>query len=122
MPQPTHEFDSLNQWASLPDAEIEKLVSDETIDVLQRVVELLSDESQPSNLVVDRGNFVVTVRKMRALYMEGSRLLGDAILEASDWMDKQEPAKAREAYERFLATCKLKFYRRIATNQLRNIP
>ena len=117
----SHEFDLLNQWASLPDDEIEKLITTEAITTLQRVVELLGDESKPK-AVINRGNFVATVRAMRKLYADGSRLLGDAILEASNWMDKQEPVKAKETYERLLSSCVSKFYRDIARNQLWKIP
>jgi hypothetical protein len=117
----SHEFDLLNQWASLPDDEVEKLITTEAIATLQRVIELLSDESKPK-AIVDRGNFVLTVREMRKLYSVGSRLLGEAILEASGWMDKQEPIKAKESYERFLSSCVSKFYRDIARHQLQKIP
>jgi hypothetical protein len=117
----SHEFDLLNQWASLPDDEVEKLITTEAITTLQQAVELLSDESK-SKVIVNRGNFIATVREMRKLYAVGSRLLGQAILEASDWMDKQEPIKARQTYERFLSSCVSKFYRDIARNQLRKIP
>jgi len=117
-----HEFDSLNLWASWSDAEIENIISDDTIVVLQRAVQHLSDEVQSSRIIVNRDNFVSTVREMRKLYADGSRLLGQAILEASDWLDKQEPAKAKEVYEHFLSLCASKFYRDIARNQLKKIP
>lgn len=116
----SHELDLLNQWASLPDDEIEKLITAEAIATLQRVVELLGESKL--KVVVNRGSFVATVREMRKLYADGSRLLGDAILEASDWMDKQEPVKAKETYERLLSSCVSEFYRDIARNQLRKIP
>ncbi len=119
MKQP-HEFDLLNQWASLSDDEVEKLVTREATAMLQQIVELLSDESKPKT-IVDRENFVSTIREMRKLYSDGSRLLGEAILEASDWMDKKEPAKAKETYHRFLSLCVSKFYKDIAKNQLQKI-
>jgi hypothetical protein len=121
MSQPEHEFDLLNRWASLSDAQIANIVSEDTIRVLQRVADLLGDESEPGRPTVSPENFISTVRSMRERYAEGSRLLGNAILEASDWIDRNEPSKAREAYERFLSNCKLKFYRKIAANQLRKI-
>ena len=116
-----HEFDILNKWALLSDTEIEKIISDDTIALLQRVVALLSNEAQNNEIVVRRENFVSTVRYMRKLYEDGSRLLVQAILEASDWLDKQQPAKAKETYERFLASCVSKFYRDIARNQIGKI-
>jgi hypothetical protein len=115
------DFDLLKQWASWDDDEIKKVVSDDTIETLQRVVRLLADESIADSRVVTRDNFVATVREMRELYREGSWQLGEAIIEASDLADNRELAKAREVYERFLASCGSKFYRDIARNRLKKL-
>jgi hypothetical protein len=117
-----HEFDFLIHWASLNDTELEKIVCDNSIAVLQRAADLLRNEFRPVQIVVDRTNFVSTVRDLRRVYANGSNLLGDAILEASDWLDKGQPDKAKEVYQRFLSMCASKFYRDIAKSQLQNIP
>lgn len=117
-----HDFDLLDEWALRSDADIEKIISDDSIAALQRIVHLLGDEAQSSKIVVIRDNFVPLVREMRTLKHDGSRALGDAILEASDLLDQHEPAKAREVYERFLSSCSSKFYRDIARNRLKSIP
>lgn len=122
MPAQDHEFDVLNRLANLPDAELQKAITEEAISVLQRVATLLGDENQKNMTVVNRNNFVPVVREMRRLYEIGSLRLGDAILEASDWLDKNQPAKAKEAYERFLSSCTSKFYRDIAKSQMEKLP
>ena len=95
----SNNFDSLKLWAKWEDAEIEEIVSDETIAILQKAVYLLADESVADSKVVTSDNFVSTVREMRALYRRGSRQLGEAINEASDFLDNQEAEKAKEVYE-----------------------
>ena len=89
----SHDFDYLNNWASLSDADIEKIFSKETATTLQRVVELLGNETQ-TRKVVKKENFVKTVHEMRKLYEEGSRALGEAILEASDWEESLKGVKS----------------------------
>ncbi len=121
MPAQDHEFDTLNRWATLPDAELQKAITDDAISVLQRIIALLGDENK-RNMTVNRNNFVSVVREMRKLYETGSLGLGDAILEASDWLDKNQPAKAKETYERFLSLCTSKFYRDIARSQMEELP
>lgn len=118
MPAQDHEFDALNRWAHLSDAELEKIISDDAISILQRVVLLLGDEDQQNKLVVNRSNFGSIVHEMRSLYVIGSRHLGEAILEASDWLNKKHPVKAKEVYERFLSICPSKFYGDIARHQI----
>jgi hypothetical protein len=115
------DFDLLKQWASWDDDEIEKIISDNTIATLQRIVRLLADESIADSRVVTRDNFVATVREMRELYREGSWQLGEAIIEASDLADNREFTKAKEVYERFFASCGSKFYRDIARNRLKKL-
>jgi len=117
----SHEFDVLNEWALLSDDELKGVVSDDSIAFLQGVVSLLSDEKKGNEISVSRNNFVSTVREMRRRYQTGSRLLGQAILEASDWLDKQQRGKAKEVYERFLLSCSSRFYREIAENQLKKL-
>ena len=118
----THDFDVLDEWASWSDDDIEKIISDKTIAALQRMVEVLGDETKDSNVVVTKGNFVPMVRELRKLKHEGARALGEAILEASDWLDKQQPARAKMVYENFLSSCTAKFYRDIGRDQLIKIP
>lgn len=122
MPDRDHDFDVLDRWAILPDAELEKAITNDAIRTLQRVVSLLGDENQNKKQVVSRDNFISVVREMRMLKKTGSRRLGEAILEASDWLDKNQPAKAKEAYERFLSSCTSKFYRDIAKTQMGKLP
>lgn len=115
-----HDFDWLDLWASLPNTGPEKVVSDDTIAVLERVAQLLLGDETPSKVAVTQENFASIVRDMRKLKHEGARALGEAILEASDWLDKQQLAESRAVYEHFLSRCGSKFYTDIARNQLRN--
>ena len=117
----THDFDLLNRWATLPDSEMEKAISKDSLAVMQRVVHLLADESESEKIVVDNDTFVRLVREMRELYETGSRSLGESILQASEYVDNQEIEKAKEVYHRFLSSCASKFYRDIAKSQLKKL-
>lgn len=118
----THDFDSLNLWATWADSEIDKIISKESITIMQRVVRLLADESESKKIVVNSETFVPLVREMRELYKVGSRSLGETILEASEYVDNQEVEKAKEVYERFLSSCVSKFYKDIVIYQLSKLP
>jgi len=103
------------------DDELAKLIDADTIAVMQRVMVLLGADARCSGFPVDRADFVSTVREMDRLCSEGSRSLGEAIAEASEWGDKHDQQRARAVYERFLAGCRTKFHREIARYQLRKL-
>jgi hypothetical protein len=118
MPQ-GHDFDRLRAWAALPDDQLEKLIDADTIAVMQRVMALIGGVGRV--LPVDPADFVSTVRELDRLYREGSRSLGEAIVEASEWGDRHDQARARAVYERFLAGCRSNFHCEIARYQLRKL-
>ncbi|TAL32240.1 MAG: hypothetical protein EPN97_10045 [Alphaproteobacteria bacterium] len=119
MRKESHIFDLLKHWASLSDPEIKHLASAENISVLEEIVDLLGDPLVQYNIHDD--NFVKVVRDMRNLYTVGSRALGAAIIEASDWVDKGQTGKAIDIYKGFLESCASKFYRKIAQSQLNKL-
>ena len=114
-----HDFDRLRAWVALPDEQFEKLIDADSIALMRRVMVLLGAEAQ--GLPVDRADFVATLRDLDRVYREGSRSLGEAMVEASEWGDKHDQARARAVYERFLAGCRSKFHREIARYQLRKL-
>jgi hypothetical protein len=116
-----NDFDRLHVWAKLPDGELEKLIDAESIATMQRVMVLLGADAHCSGFPVDRADFCATVREMDRLCREGSRSLGAAMIEASEWDDKHDAERARAVYERFLAGCRSKFHREIARYQLRKL-
>jgi hypothetical protein len=122
MPKKTHEFDELRLWDSWKDSDIEKVISDETIATMQRIVNLLDDETKTEKTKVTRYNFILLVREMHELCKNGSRGLGEAIIKASEYEDKKEFEKAKKVYEDFLSSCKSKFYRDIARGQIKKLP
>jgi len=113
-----YDFSLLEFWDSWLDPEIEKIISDETIEVVQRLVFQLADEPEAVKTVVDRSNFVPLVREMSKLDTVGNRSLTDAILEAGKLANNDETDKAKEVIKRFLASCRSRFYRNIAKNYL----
>lgn len=115
----TNTFDYVNLWDSWEDSKIEKIISDETIAILQEAVDLLDDETKNEKTIITRDTFVILVREMRKLYRNGSRNLGDAIIKASEFADNGEYEKAIKTYEDFLSSCKSKFYRDIAKGYIR---
>jgi len=119
--QKTHVFDFLNEWMLYSDEEINKIISEETIATLQCASNLLTDELSDSAVIVTQNNFIHNVRKMSRICKEGSRALGYAIIEASEWINADQPDKAKEIYEQFLVSCNVPFYRKIALNRLKEI-
>ena len=116
-----HDLDWLNRWARWSSKKIQENISDEAINTLQRVVDLLVDGPQHEKPVVRPNNFVDVVRKMREAYKVGSQKLGEAILEASELNERDQVDKAKEVYERFLRSCTAPFYRHIAEVHLRDL-
>jgi len=114
-----NDFDRLRAWAALPDDQLVKLIDAESIAAMRRVMVLLGAEAR--GLPADRADFVATVRDLERLYREGSRSLGEAIVEASAWGEKHDAERARAVYERFLAGCRSKFHCEIARFQLRKL-
>ncbi|HEY7609507.1 MAG TPA: hypothetical protein VIF14_09770 [Alphaproteobacteria bacterium] len=116
-----NDFDRLRAWAALPDDALVKLIDADSIAVMQRITVLLGADARRNALPFDGADFVATVREMDRLYREGARSLGEAIVEASEWGEKQDAARARAVYERFLAGCRSKFHREIARYELRKL-
>lgn len=116
-----HPFDALDQWDLKPDSEIERIVSKDTIVILREAMELLAESDDELHHDVGLHNFVVIVREMRRRKKSGSQTLGRAILDASDWLDQGRVDRAREVYEAFLATCKIRFFRKIAESELERL-
>jgi len=116
-----HEFDVLKRWAELDDSQLQKIVSDETIAILQRVAAFLADEVSSERAVVTKANFSSMVNEMQKRYREGSWQLGEAIIEASDLSDQKAYGEAKDVYQRFLTNCRWKFYRDIARSQLQKL-
>jgi hypothetical protein len=121
MVQRQHDFDRLRVWAAMADDQLGKLINADSIAAMQRIMGLLGADARRSGFPVDRADFVATVREMERLCREGSRSLGAAIIEASEWGDRKDAARARAVYERFLSGCRSKFHREIARYQLRKI-
>jgi hypothetical protein len=116
-----HDFDRLRALAALDDEALAKRIDADSIAAMQRVMVMLGADQRASGFPVDRADFVATVREMDGLCSEGSRSLGEAIVEASAWGDKKDSERARAVYERFLADCRSKFHREIARYQLRKL-
>lgn len=116
-----HDFDRLRDLAALGDDELAKRIDADSVATIQRVMVMLGADSRRCDFPEDSADFAATVREMDRLCREGSRSLGEAIIEASAWGDKQDRARARAVYERFLADCRSKFHREIARYQLRKL-
>jgi hypothetical protein len=115
----THPFDYLRLWDSWGDSEIEKIVSDDTMTILQDAVHLLNDVTNKERLTVTRENFISLVREMHNLCKDGSRSLGNAIIKAWEYEEVGDFSKAIEVCEDFLSSCTSKFYRDIARGYIR---
>jgi hypothetical protein len=116
-----YDFDRLRALAALDDDALAKRIDADSIAAMQRVMVMLGADQRASGFPVDLSDFVATVRAMDGLCSEGSRSLGEAIVEASAWGDKKDSERARAVYERFLAGCRSKFHREIARYQLRKL-
>ena len=121
MAKKSHEFDFLNLWASWADLKIAEIISAENIDLMQRVVDLLSEDLFDNYVVVNRENFVRTVREMKKRYSHGSKSFSNALITASELVKEKKYYEAMGVYERYLSVCRYKFYRGIAKGQLNKI-
>lgn len=112
-----HDFDYLIEWSSMPDDGLKILYSEDVKQILYRILSEL-DRDQEFSSSVSAENFPYIVRRLRELKRNGSRALGDAIIEAAAFMDKGQFDKAQAVYERFLSSSPPRFYERIAMDLL----
>ena len=82
--------------------------------LLSEAIYLLDEKT----VVVGKDNFARLVDEMRALYKQGSRQLGNAIIEASNLLEKNQYEEAKAIYQNFLSICPSLFYKDIAINEL----
>ena len=114
------DFDNLREWMNLPEDQLELLYSETTKLELEEICRLLGDEAYVNKeITVD--NFVEIIFKMGTLLKEGSRNLGDAIIQASEYTDEGFPEKAKLVYMDFIKSCPSKFYKQIAENRLKEL-
>ena len=118
--QKTHDFGYLNEWAFLSDDQLGSVCSEETMAILARVVRLLGNDKENS-CDITQENFIDTVRSMRLRYEEGSKGLGEAIIKAGDYLNKNMPDEAEEFYSHFLKIYPSTFYRNIDVGELGKI-
>lgn len=112
-----NDFDFLKYLASMADEELQTLFSKATVERIERLAFLLQRRHESSQL--GTANFVKTVRELHNLYKTGSRALGQAIIEASDYAQQGHIEQAKNVYYSFIETCPSEFYRRIAEHQIK---
>lgn len=120
-PKALNIFDWLNELASKSDAGIYQLFSSENAALLSRVSASLEDKDIAAVTIVQPDNFVSLTRRMRELYVVGSRDLGNTMIEAENLLNEGKHTEAREKYRAFLKQCKSEFYLNIARSQLAKI-
>ena len=116
-----HSFDFIRKLNRLNDNEISDYISKENIDLLNKAVDLLSNDQGNNLESISEENFIKSVKSLDELIKAGSRMLGEAIIEASDLRDVKRYNKAIEVYNKFLDQCNIKFYREIARTQMNEI-
>ena len=117
----THPFDHLNEWRQKSVDELVALGDEKNLVILQRVAELLHDATPESPLICTRENFAEITGKMIYLYINGSRALGNALLDAANELDNNNIGLAREIYCNFIEQCPSDFYRNIARSELKKL-
>ena len=105
----------------MSDDDLKQVISTDAIAALQRVAGMLGNESPPNPMIVTSKNFVQVVPKLRELYEAGSRQLGEAIIEASRFLEAGQHGHACDVYRNFLTACPSRFYKEIAEGQLRKL-
>ena len=115
-----HDFDYIDEWAALSDAELQEQYTEKAGDILRRVLVQLGDDGERA-IEVDRGTFVPLVRRLRERKRAGSRALGDAIIGASELLKEGSVEEAKSIYGDFIQNCPSKFYRQIAEARLRSL-
>ena len=76
-----HDLVRLRALAALGDEDLAKCIDADSVATMQRVMVMLGADTRASGFPVDRADFVATVREMDRLCREGSRSLGEAIIE-----------------------------------------
>ena len=114
----TYEFDALRKWSTMNEENILDVIDIDEINALSGTVKLLVPEIEIANYPVNHANFLPLVKVMWKRYLDGSHGLGEAILKASEYTDKEENLLAIDVYSQFLEWCDMPFYRRIAERQL----
>ena len=109
-----HHFDALSEWSQCSDVDLAAKFGPEAELLMRKITQDLTDQSLQTAITQD--NFVTLVRRMRALYENGSRSLGDVIASAGELRDKGQPEEARALLLAFAQECSSPFYRKIARN------
>lgn len=117
----TDKFEYLRQWSSLPDLELNQIISEKTIAVVKELAIELENEDKIDEIEIKPENFVSHVRRLNSLLIDGSNLLSQAIKEASDYQEKGKREDAIDVYKRFISNCGSKFYRGIARGQIKKL-
>lgn len=115
-----HDFQRLDTWRRLPDAELENSYDEEAVELLQRCMVELGDARQRQQRIT-RENFVAMARAAIALRGDGSNALSEAIINADEYLEEGDAEAARQIYTHFIDSCPSAFYCRIARGQLSKI-
>lgn len=118
MKTPIQLFDQLDKWYEATNQELDDvLTSKSCLTTLELIADLLlaaSSYSHPKNV----DEFVNVVNQLKMTKKSASRKLGDALLVASQYIDKKDTKSAKIIYENFIESCDAKFYTSIAKHQL----
>ena len=115
-----HDFQRLDSWRSISDAELENSYDEEAVALLERCIVELGDSQQRQQRIT-RENFVAMARTAIALRYDGSNALSGAILDADECLEQGDTESARQIYRGFIDSCPSAFYCRIARGQLNKI-
>ena len=114
------DFDRLQRWATLTDAELTRAYS---LDARRLAERLLSRLFTPEERKVPltRDTFPDLVRRLARRVKCGARHLGEAIIAGSEARDKGDDALAIERFEAFVRFCPSACYREVAEHYLEDL-
>lgn len=110
-------FDVLKEWGTRSDTELQAIYSQSAHDQVVYFLTRLGDELERKTSV-DDSTFVPLVRKMHERYREGSRLLGEAIVNGLELRDRGRIKDAALHFRDFVDRCPSECYREVAEHYL----
>jgi hypothetical protein len=116
LPPATHQFDMLDGWSAKSDDELREQYSPMTVQTVRGLVAELLDSDV--FVAVDRERFPQIVRTLHAILGEGSRALGQALIEAGEHRKRGQAEAFAAVMRRFIERSPSRFHRQIAERYL----
>jgi hypothetical protein len=115
------QFDSLRYLHTVSDDELRIIFKNpESQKGLRQLIECLGDEKDKKE-IISQETFPDLVHRMHNRMVDGSKMLGWAIIESGDYSDEGKIADAIQILKEFIQKCPSEFYINIAKARLKDL-